>query len=200
MHNFSFKDLFRDEQRKILDTLISATLEEFEASYRRMYENNNMLMSFLKETELPIPRAFRTAAEFILNLDLKRAFSGKTDEDCIRHLIGEIGKWDAALDTVDLEFSLRYRLEELISSLEAEPRQTGLLNELIALIGLMMLLPLGINLWEIQNIYFRLAKTVYGEFLLKARSGEGDALEWIGAFQDLGQMLSFNISEVLPEG
>jgi len=200
MHNFSLKDLFRDEQRKILDTLISATLEEFEASYRRMYENNNMLMGFLKETELPIPRAFRTAAEFILNLDLKRAFSGKIDEDRVRYLISELGKWNVTFDAVDLEFTVRYRLEEMMTALEAEPLRTGLLNEIISLIGMLVLLPVEINLWETQNIYFKLAGTIYGEVLLKARAGDGDALEWTGTFRELGQMLSFNVSAVLPEG
>jgi len=45
---YSLKTLFRDEQRKILDTVLDATLAEDEASYRQIYDREAPLMRFVR--------------------------------------------------------------------------------------------------------------------------------------------------------
>jgi hypothetical protein len=45
-----------------------------------------------------------------------------------------------------------------------------------------------------------MAKTAYGEFLSKARAGDREAAEWVEAFRNMGELLSFSIPSVLPEG
>ncbi len=77
VQTYSLLHLFRDEQRKILNHVISETLEGFEHAYRLMYENNRVLMLFLQEAGMPVPKTFLTAAEFILNVDIKRALEAE---------------------------------------------------------------------------------------------------------------------------
>jgi hypothetical protein len=73
-HNYSLTDLFRDEQRKILNRVISKVMGEFEDSYQQMFERHCGLMGYLQEAGMPVPKAFLTAAEFALNLDLRMSF------------------------------------------------------------------------------------------------------------------------------
>lgn len=72
MHNYSLKHLFKDEQRKIVNQVINATIEEFEETCCGLYENNRSLMGFLQQTGMSIPRTLYTAAEFTLNRNLKK--------------------------------------------------------------------------------------------------------------------------------
>ena len=51
-----------------------------------------------------------------------------------------------------------------------------------------------------QNIYYKLAKTVYKEYRVKAKFGDTDAAAWTDEFKNIGQGLFFNIGAVLPEG
>src|SRR5690606_34382946 len=69
---FSFKSLFTDRKREILNRLLDASVRDAEGAYRMVYERNAGLMRFLRESELPVPRAFLIAAEFVIDVELRR--------------------------------------------------------------------------------------------------------------------------------
>src|SRR6185369_2910845 len=58
MHTYSLKELFRDEQRKILRLILGSTLEDFASKFVSLYDHNRILMNFLRETGNPVPRRF----------------------------------------------------------------------------------------------------------------------------------------------
>ena len=199
-HNYSLSNLFRDQQRTILNLLISKTLEEFENIYRNIYENNRILMSFLQETGMPVKKAFLSAAEVTLKFDIEKALLEEVlDIDKVQNLIGEMKKWDVPLDSVDIEFKVRHTLEGLMEKLCAFPSDITLLLEIQKRLELLRLLPIEINYWQIQNIYYRMAKTIYRDVFLKKRlSGDEDAVRWANTFKYIGEMLFFNTSSMIP--
>ncbi len=54
---YSLRSLFRDEQRRIVRTILSATVAEAEAAYLTLYEHHAALMRFI--TSLGTPDAAR---------------------------------------------------------------------------------------------------------------------------------------------
>src|SRR5207248_6368401 len=72
---YSVKSLFRDEQRKIVDLVLQSTIAEAEAAYRGVYERHAPLMRFLADLDNAMPMPLLLAATFVLNTDLRRAFS-----------------------------------------------------------------------------------------------------------------------------
>lgn len=200
MHNYSLRDLFRDEQRKILMLDISSTLDDFQNTYRSMYDNNRILMGYLQETCMPVPHAFQTAAEFILNFDIEKAFTGdEVNEEKIRNLIDEIKIWNVVLDEVRLEFAIRRKLEKRMNHLHENPADLDHLLVVLKMLRLLEILPLEINYWHAQNIYFRIAKSIYSEYDMKSRSGDEKAVRWTDAFRSIGDILFFNIPHLFPE-
>jgi len=201
-HSYSLIDLFRDQQRTILNLLMSKTLEDLETTYRHMFENNKILMSFLQETGMPVPvrRVFLPASEVTLNFDIKKAFQEDViDAVKIQNLILDVQKWNVSLDLIDIEFSAMRKLEELMEGFSQNPFDLALLLDIQKRVELLTLLPVEINFWQTQNIYYKMAKTTYGEFLSKAKSADEDAKQWIDIFKHVGEMLSFGIPSVLPE-
>lgn len=199
MHNYSLRDLFRDEQRNILNIIIRTTMEDFEASYRQMFDNNRILMGFLQETGIPIPKAFYTTAEFTLSIDLKRALEGGIDIVKVQGIINDIKKWNIPIDFTDIEFIARRGIESLMAALHKNSFDVSLLCEIRRVIDMLNSLPFEINFWYVQNIYYKLARTVYRDFLSKARSGDEGAIRWMDEFRQMGQSLFFNIEAVLSE-
>lgn len=198
MHNYSLLNLFRDQQRIVLNLLISKTLESFEDTYRRLYENNRILMGFLKEMGIPVKQAFLSAAEFILNAGLKKAFLEELlDVNKIQNLFNEMKRWDVTYDSLDIEFSVRRSLEEQMETLCLNPFDLNLLLDIQQRLEVLKLLPFEINFWQAQNNYYKIAKTVYQEMSRKADSGADDAKRWVNAFRYLGEMLFFNLGSVL---
>ncbi|MBI5306793.1 MAG: hypothetical protein HZB37_00220 [Planctomycetes bacterium] len=131
MHNYSLKDLFKDEQRKILRIASSSAMKEFETSYRQMYENNRILMSFQQDAGVPGPRVFCMAAEFSLNHDLKTEIGNGADVEKIRQIINALVKWNATIDKVNVEFILRRKIETAIIEFEGNPSNLHLLRTLV---------------------------------------------------------------------
>jgi alpha-amylase/alpha-mannosidase (GH57 family) len=199
-NNYSLFHLFRDEQRKILNILISETIERFEEAYRGMYENNRILMSFLKETGMPVPGFFITAAEYTLNLDMKRQFeSEETNMEQLKQLLAEISKWELPLETVTLEFLIRKKLEEMTKALLGDPSAFEGLQKILLLLNAVKALPIELNLWETQNIYHRIVQSsFYRKCLAGCRDGNEECLKWIEIFRKAGEMLGFNTEAILP--
>ncbi len=195
--SYSLKDLFRDEQRSILDILITETLVSFEDSYRRMFEGNRLLMGFLKDVGVPVPKAFYTAAEFVLNLDLQRQIETDLDGELISEILKEFGRWNVSIDKADIEFALKNKLADAGESLFGNPTDADAVNGLSAMVESALALPIRHNFWHPQNVYFRLAKNVYPEFAAKAAKGDSEAMSWVEGFRSLGERLNFNLDSVL---
>jgi alpha-amylase/alpha-mannosidase (GH57 family) len=193
---YTLGSIFRDEQRRVLDTIIKETLDSFEDSYRRMFEDNRILMSFLQETETPLHQAFLTAARYTLNLDLRRLLESEGELDEARKVIEEIKRWDVELDHVELEFAFRRTLERQMHRLFDDPYEIEVLENMARLADMTLAMPFELNLWLLQNLYFRLVTTVCRGRLTGPPEGH-DRERWDTAFRSLGMKLNFNLDAVI---
>ncbi len=196
-HNYCIKDLFRDKQRHILRLIMVGTLQEFEDKFISLYENSKTLMGFVRETGKPVPNYFMTTAETVLNLKLQKMFiSEAIDVGRLKEDISEIGSWNISLDKVALEFIIRGKVEEAMTALIEDPHNEQLLKELILLVEAAALLPLQVNLWRAQNMYWSMLQSCASE----QRSSAGGAISlitWSEAAKSLGQLLFFNVPATL---
>ena len=197
MHTYSLKDLFRDEQRHILHLIISGTLQEFEDKFITLYDKSRNLMGFLRETGMPVPHRFLTTAETALNLRLQQMFTADTvDVDRLEEVLGEIKEWNAVVDRVALEFIIRRRLEGAMAALLAEPDNSRILGEVRLLVESMAALPVVVNLWHVQNMYWGMLQSRATEFEFEDGGANGGG-SWSEAVKDLGHLLYFNMPAVL---
>lgn len=197
MHNYSIKDLFRDEQRHILRLIMAGTRQDFEDKFISLYENSKSLMGFVRETGKPVPKYFMTTAEIALNLKLQKMFITATvDAGRLKEDNDEIGRWNISLDTVALELIIRRKVEEAMTALTEDPHNEQRLNELILLFEAAALLPLEVNLWQAQNKYWSmLQSSVYEQ--RSTTGGASGLISWSEAVKSLGQLLFFNVPATL---
>ncbi len=194
---YSVRDLFRDEQRTVLNVILASSLEDVEAIYHQVHKHNAALLRFLKEIGVPKPKVFQAATDFVLNADLRRAFEAEpVDLRVVENLL-EVAKLEAAtLDTLSLEMAIRKRIEEMAGRLTKSPRDFSRLEQLNAVAGLLPSLPFQVNLTKAQNVYYGLLQTVYPQILAKtgqkSRQG-GRARQWIDLFRALGEKLSVRV-------
>ena len=197
MHNFSLKDLFRDEQRHILRLIIAGTLQEYEDKFITIYENSKSLMRFVRGTGMPVPNYFRTTAQTALNLKLQKMFSSETAEaDRLKEDVNEISCWNIDLDTVTLEFIIRRRIEEMMAVLLDGEENAQRLTELILLMEAAALLPLEVNLWQTQNMYWSMLQSRASDLRFNGEE-TSERRSWSEAVKKLGQLLFFNVPAVL---
>jgi alpha-amylase/alpha-mannosidase (GH57 family) len=190
--------IFRDEQERILKRIIETEWADADAAFDNLYPHLVSTMRTLARVggSMMIPRAFSAAAEFVLNTRLRRALgSDPLELEGIRSLIGDAEGANVALDVPTLEYTLRTKLERMAKSLQADPTNLGLLQELDSAVGMARSLPLDVNLARIQNICYELLQTAFAEFRLKGDEGGKAASAWIEHFRALAEKLSVRITE-----
>jgi hypothetical protein len=190
---YSLMDLFRDEQRKILNGILKSTLEDVEGIYRQVYESNAPLLRFLKDIHIPPPRPLYSAAEHILNTNLRSAFEDEElDLETIENLLSFADLEGVALDSATLEMAVRKRMERLAQALEARPSERRFMEELDVAADLLKRLPFQVNLRKVQNLYYSLMQKAYPEF--QAEKDEASR-EWAALFKDLAEKLWLKVDE-----
>ncbi len=196
---YSLRSLFRDEQRKVLNQILDTTLTSAEAQYRQLYEQYAPLMRFLNDLYVPLPKAIQTAAEFVLNVDLRRALEDEElDLDRVRTLYDEARRAKIALDEPGIGYALGekvFRLTwQMLEGIFADPIDLSTLQKLEAAVDFVRSLPFEVDLWKVQNRYHRMLQTAYPRFREKAEQGDESAKKWVDHFVILGDKLSFRVA------
>ena len=191
---YNLKSLFSDEQRKILELVLQIPLEEAEAAYRQLYEHHGPLLRFLKEASGPPPKALYTAAEFVLNEDLQRAFENEELSLArIEHLLREARLEGISLETTSLEFGLRKTIERLAEQVATDPSDFGMLQRLEDATTLLSRLPFQVNVWKVQNICYEMLQTIYVEYQARAQQGHEEARSWLRHFNRIAENLTVQV-------
>ena len=193
---YSLKHLFRDEQRKIVRLILEDTLAEADAAYRQLYDRHEPLMRFLHDHGIPLPRAFRVAAEFALTTALRRALDAETpDLPRIESLLAEAARVGVRLPEDGLGYAFQRTVERLARRWRAAPASLPALQDLEILATLARSLPFAVELWNAQNIFFELEQGAWPESRRRAEQGDRAAAEWVAAFRAVGERLSVFVPE-----
>jgi alpha-amylase/alpha-mannosidase (GH57 family) len=190
---YSIGSLFRDEQRKILDTILESTLSDAVSVYRRVYENNAPLLRFLKHLNIPAPGAIKTAAEYALNGIIRKAFEEeKLKLETIQMILNSAELEGVALDAEGLEMAVRRKTERMAEAFAGQSESFVLLQKLDSVVSLIQTLPFEVNLRKVQNLYYGLLQSVYPLFQDRAKR-EKKARNWVKVFRSLGEKLMFRV-------
>jgi len=189
----SIQSLFQDDRRALLNKILSANLTEAETLYQQIYEPREPLMRYLTELQIPLPKAFSAAAEFVLNNYLRAAFEQEPIEPArIHNLIKTVKIEGIGLDGAALEFAFRQALKRLAARFVADPA-LPILELLDATVNLLSELPFSVNLWEIQNLYYGMWNSVYLLKIKQKTLGDPLARRWVQCFEDLGDKLRIKV-------
>ena len=194
MNNFSIWHLFRDEQRKVIREILEFNHVGIEASYRKIYEDNNPVMNFLSSINIPIPKPIFLAVEHIINVDMRRAFEKEeVDTEKLKRLILESNRWGIHLDRGAIEYDVSLWVTSLMEKITQDPMNSSLFLKIPNVLELLEPLSLNLNFWKAQNTFLSLKDHLKSEMQEKGKRGDPSAKEWLDAFNDLGEKLRIKV-------
>jgi alpha-amylase/alpha-mannosidase (GH57 family) len=188
----SIRALFRDEQRRILNVLCDATLSEAESTFRSLHERYDPLMRFHATLGVPLPRVLRTAAEFDVNMQLRRLL------ETADLPLAEIGDRlrEAREERVVLDETTLMTIERAVERIASEslrtPDDVDLLERFGTLVSLVRESQVKVSLRKPQNDYYRMRKTIRPVVAASAGNGSPSANRWLLHFDALGEKLSIS--------
>lgn len=190
-NNYSLKDLFRDDQRYVLDYIVADGQKKAKDLYDIIYHDNSAMLRFMKENRIPSPRPLLSAAEIVLNIEIGQLLeSSETDLDHLRRLLNEVKHLSVTLDSTMLGYQASQKIATELGRLAKDPSNIEALNTSIALIRMVRELPLELNLWESQNIAFKISRNQYQTY---KQGTDGTSIAWITAFQQLCDLIGIRL-------
>jgi alpha-amylase/alpha-mannosidase (GH57 family) len=194
--SYSLRNLFRDEQRRILNIILDSPLRDAEGGYRQIYETHAPLLRFLKDTGVPAPRAVAAAAEYVLNSAIKQAFDQeKLDFESIRELMENAHLMAIPLEAATLEITIRRRIEKMTEGLLEDPFNLTRLEQLEAFMDLIGVFPFEVNLRRPQNAVYEILSTHYRD-VRKNAGRDKKAEEWIRLFSSVCDKMSVQVPKI----
>jgi alpha-amylase/alpha-mannosidase (GH57 family) len=194
-HTYSLKNLFRDEQRKVLTEVLESTVEHSFSVAREIYEDEAQLLRFMSDCGIPIPRELKAAAEVALNGLLRQALAApELDQSAIQGLLEEMRIAGIPLDQAGLEIVLRRNLEKGADRFFEDPRNLARITKFCENLVAARSLPFPLVLWSVQNRCYEVLQKIYPQVHEKAARDKADA-RWVAQFQELAALLSLRVTE-----
>jgi len=189
-NTYTLRHLFKDQQRRIAGQLLRMTYERIDALYRQIYDNNYAIMNFFQSLNIPVSKSFIRAAEHVINVELKRLLEGNDiDTERLSHLISEVSKWSLEVDLEAIGYRASKCVEFMMEELSERPEALDLISKIEAFLRGIGPLPVKINLYRSQNLYFSIGKSVLKDMKDRAVRDEPFPKRWIEAFRRLGYYL-----------
>lgn len=183
-HNYSLWHLFKDEQRRVVNRVMAQTLEEIETSFRAIYENHFPLMRFLREIRVPIPKQLSVPVELVLVSRFRNLLEmGQANPNQLRALAEEVEKLGIPLEDPILALAAGRQIVGLMEKLFLSRQNLALLLTIIETLEVLCTLPIQVDLWQAQNLYWDIHQTLPPEM----------QDEWRENFRRLGDSLQMRI-------
>ncbi len=181
--------LFQDEKRKILDIISQESMAELESSLRRSYNRDYPLITALSNNDIPIPTAYKTTFEYILNADLVKILqSDKINIKEMERISAEMDRWSLKIEDPDKLSRLAgesiYKELQRINHERENVKRMQRLNRMFPILDKFKLEP---NLHKSQNLYFEIAKEY------KNNQATEKISEWVDYFNLLGANLGIKV-------
>lgn len=150
---YTVRDLFTEQRRQVLARLSEETVAHLESSYRRLYYESRGLMETLRDADVPMPREFLVAAEFIVMTDLRRAMAASGALGAaVWDLVAEARSWGLTLPVDDFEPLVRARVERHLRDADGLFTVENL-HEVLRVLDFAHDAGIRPNLWQAQNLF-----------------------------------------------
>ncbi len=188
---YSLRSLFLDEQKRILDILLTSTLEEVESSLSAIYENQASLLHFLSQSKLPRPEALTVAATFAINAGLRRALEAEPiDAIQVRSWLAQAKSDQVTIDKQLLGYIAEQKINKSMFALNADPECVRCVEDALLIARTLPELPFDVNLWQTQNLWYE---------TYRDRRDKPPSPEWLEKMQELGRQLHIAVESIVAE-
>ncbi|HKL02110.1 MAG TPA: DUF3536 domain-containing protein, partial [Cryomorphaceae bacterium] len=161
--SFSFFDMFKDEQIKLLNGILDYGVSLAASSYKKINDRNYNLLNVMRTKQLDPPKILVKNLEMVVNIDLINLFSGenaKIDVTELHRVVEEVEKWNFLVDSAQLDFICARKLDSMLlnvgdfSNGNGEKARQLVVNihEALKLLGRIGVYP---ELNDIQNTVYR---------------------------------------------
>lgn len=196
---YTLKDIFIEERRNILKTMLKGKMHKFAQSYQEMYNDGKSSIYHMQSLGLSIPDEFKISAGYTLSKqfnDLILTSKGFLDANVIQQAIDinfDVKKIGIEIDKAPTNKIFSQKLSQnilrLVQSFELQQAES-----ILGLFDNIDKLELDVSIAESQNIYFAKICKNFDEIVanINGKSSETDK-KFVIALIEIGEKLNINM-------
>jgi len=148
-------------------------------------------MLVMGDMGIPLSKALAIATELIIGTKISHELQREAlDLEEIQKLVEESRRWSLELDRKSLGFIAGQKVTSLMQRFSGIPEDAALLKTIVDILRTLSIIPLELDLWKSQNIYFSIFTQQYDEMEKRSDQGDSIAKQWLGHFSKLGAYLN----------
>jgi len=194
---YSFQHLFKDAKRRIILSLLDATLLAFETAVRPFYARHMDFIQAARSMNVPLPDSLGAVAGFLRQKDVIHMLdgTGPLELDGLRRFAAEVKGHAFPADETALAHAVSRRILSLTEALTQDTGDLRPLEQIVGLLDAVSGLSLRPDLWQSQNLFFEWVRSKLPA--IRARAGESDqeALRGMELARRLGDHLSVEVRD-----
>jgi hypothetical protein len=195
---FTLKDIFIEERRKILQTMLKGKMQKFAQTYQEMYTEGKSSIYHMQSLGLSIPDEFKISAGYTLSKqfnDLIVGASGFLDANVIQQAMDinyEVKRIGIEIDKAPSNKIFSQKVSQNISRL-AQSLEIHQAEATLEIFDNIEKLELNVDIAEAQNIYFNRIFHALGEVIENMdKSNKSTDRKFITILLEIGQKLNIN--------
>ena len=193
-HNFSFWDLLKEDQTKILNEILHTSIKEIIKNIETIYEEHYSLLSQVIERKYDLPIILHKSIDLVLN---KKLYHLLTEEKInfpkVKHIVNELKKWGFEIDTETVSFELTKIIKNMVMEISKDAKNLPLIKKLNELFETFKIFDLNLDIWKSQNIFFSIFKKDYEKIYKKGVEKDTFSLDWLMEFKKLQSNLGLSL-------
>jgi hypothetical protein len=191
---FSIKNLFKDEQRKVLQQIIEHDLRETETLNLSIFERNVSTINALDLVGMELPHSLRKNMELVLNAEIRNYFQHATLKPSrLKKYVEQASKWNIKVDDIYIPRAVETRIKQELRMFSVSLNYETLYRVERA-IKHIQALQLKIDFIESQTLVFKIAKAHLKHWKTEAEKGE-QQMQFLRTFEKLMHRLNIVIKD-----
>lgn len=197
-HRFYLQDFFKDFQAGISYKKLGSAMEELERNQFDVFIQNYRILFYLMKHSLEIPRPILAGLANVLSRRI--AYILESDEINLRQLkkyLSQARKFNVPLYVEEIEYAATDRIYTMMVTFLHENGLNDImrLKELEVLIRTLAESQLELDIWKVQNLYYKIWNLRMKRHLQQAKSGDEKAQQWIYYIKQIGIHIKMELSE-----
>jgi alpha-amylase/alpha-mannosidase (GH57 family) len=193
---FSLWNLFKDEQRKVLNQIIRKDVIQAEEDFRSIYRRHYNIMKVMSNARLPIPKVLLNNLENVVNADLRHLFeNGNLYITRLEQLAADAISWEVKLDETSISFAASEKMYHLLRVLQLNETGIRELDTIISVFKVMKQLGIELDIVEFQNEYFSKGEMVLSQPQILSFKDQASKIEWIKKYLEIGSWVKVKLPE-----
>jgi len=160
----TFHDLFKDEQLKILESVLQKNLKQVVQEYESINQRMYTLMNQIRKNQLSVPLFFLKNFSALISIKLENMLNSAHPEDWSLEELSQMAKekkrWNLEIDMSRLKYLATRRLNQLaFGMLELNGKEAAqMMDKISDMFNYMEARDIHPHLHELQNVVFGLSK------------------------------------------